>query len=335
MADNNTDIFQIIDNYAKIAHIQSFPIIKSKLDFSPIITIAIPTYKRPDLLKEAINSAINQINYSNYEIIVVDNNPERDCETEKLLKTYSSNHLSYYKNEQNIGMVGNWNRCIELARGKYITILHDDDWLDINYLEEATKRISGEKALIFKVKYHDERIMGKKRKKYIKKILKLCLHKITPKSHNISLFDFFIGHMAAGTLGILYKKNILLELGGFNEMNYPGQDYILNINYKIFAGCTFFKKEIANYRIAANESLKIAMKFPELMNNVRSDMAKLINYPTWFLKFLQSSLYIINKKSINQFWNLVNHNNNFSQSLKISDKLIQFYLQIRNYILYL
>jgi len=140
MIDQHTDFFEYVDNFAKTAHIPSIPIFESNLDYIPDITIAIPTYKRADLLKEAIDSAINQIDYTNYDIIVVDNNPERGCETEKLMMTYSNNPMiSYYKNADNLGMVGNWNRLFTLAKGKYVVMLHDDDLLLPTFLSECVK----------------------------------------------------------------------------------------------------------------------------------------------------------------------------------------------------
>ena len=35
----------------------------------------------------------------------------------------------YYKNEKILGMLGNWNRGIELARAPFVTYCHDDDML--------------------------------------------------------------------------------------------------------------------------------------------------------------------------------------------------------------
>ena len=84
MIEQKTDLFEYVDNFAKTAHITSIPIFEAQLDYTPEITIAIPTYKRTELLKEAIDSAINQTDYANYDILVVDNNPERGCETENL-----------------------------------------------------------------------------------------------------------------------------------------------------------------------------------------------------------------------------------------------------------
>ena len=67
---------------------------------NPFFSIVIPTYKRADLLKEAINSAINQLDFDKpYEIIVVDND---DCnevnESEALVREMNIPNLYYYKN---------------------------------------------------------------------------------------------------------------------------------------------------------------------------------------------------------------------------------------------
>lgn len=110
-------------------------IFESHID-SPLITIAIPTFKRGTLLVEAVDSALRQENHNiQYDIIVVDNNPERNDITEELMKRYIESPLvSYYKNEENIGPVGNWNRLYDLARGEYVVMLHDDDMLFPYYI---------------------------------------------------------------------------------------------------------------------------------------------------------------------------------------------------------
>ncbi|QLQ08034.1 MAG: glycosyltransferase [Anaerolineae bacterium] len=40
---------------------------------------------------------------------------------------YDDARLRFVQNPSNLGLVGNWNRCIELAQGRYITIFHQDD----------------------------------------------------------------------------------------------------------------------------------------------------------------------------------------------------------------
>ena len=57
----------------------------------PVFTIAIPTFCRSSLLKEAVLSALNQVTNVPYDIIVVDNNPKRNDETEQLLNQFKEN----------------------------------------------------------------------------------------------------------------------------------------------------------------------------------------------------------------------------------------------------
>ena len=69
----------------------------------PLVTVIIPTYKRPIMLEKAIKSVINQT-YKNIEIIVVDDNKYNSKEhinTKNMIKNYPN--VRYYKNKKNIG----------------------------------------------------------------------------------------------------------------------------------------------------------------------------------------------------------------------------------------
>jgi len=43
--------------------------------------------------------------------------------------------VSYHRNEKNLGIGGNWNRCLELAKTEFVTLLHADDVLLPSYAE--------------------------------------------------------------------------------------------------------------------------------------------------------------------------------------------------------
>ncbi len=172
MQNINTDNPLIETNHFAECKIPSTIITEAKINFTPKITIAIPTYKRVDALKEAIESALNQINFSEYDVIIVDNNPERDCDVEKMIVSLGDHRISYYKNNKNIGMYNNWNRCITLAKGKYITILNDDDTLNQNYLSAAYENLKKEpsmEAFLCDFQYinHESKIIGNKKKTFI------------------------------------------------------------------------------------------------------------------------------------------------------------------------
>ncbi len=252
MVDHNSDFFQIVDNFAKIAHIPSIPVIESKIDFVPKITIAIPTYKRTDLLKEALDSAINQVDFDDYEIIVVDNDPKRGCNTEIMMLSYQCSRLSYYKNYENIGMFANWNRCITLAKGEYLTILNDDDLLSNEYLSTVInfknkfKKID---ALLVGYNIIDENKLLKINKKY--KAEKLNKYK------KINSINFLFGNINPGSLGVCFKKESIQSIGGFDDLYYPISDYVFYLNYvDRFKNVYYLSNRLAFYRLLKNESLK-------------------------------------------------------------------------------
>jgi len=333
MVDHNTDFFQIIDNFAKTAHIPSLPIIESKLNFEPKVTIAIPTYKRPELLKEAIDSALNQTDYSNYEIIVVDNNPERNCETEQRLRNYSNPRISYYKNTENLGMYENWNRCIELSRGKYVTILNDDDTLNENYLKSVNGIISRPNKPI------DALVVGFQ-------VIDSNGNVTSPnkdsssKISRIIALDLLFGNINPGSLGIIFSRKTLINIGGYDETYYPSSDYMFLVKYLVnFDNVFYFDKILANYRIAVNESKKLTtlQGFIDIDRKIRATfliiypkLKKLIELSFPFIELNQykalsevsSDFYNVNSSQIALLRNQVNSKN------KIAFKALVFLKKI-------
>ena len=97
----------------------------------PVLSICIPTFRRPDLLQEAVASALAQDWDGAIEILVIDNDPESQGAEQLLagLPALRQANFRYYVNSDNIGQAGNWNRSIELGRGEWHTMLHDDDLL--------------------------------------------------------------------------------------------------------------------------------------------------------------------------------------------------------------
>lgn len=100
--------------------------------FSENITIAIPVFDRYEFFESALNSALNQT--VGCAVIVVDNNSPHTRFQDYVVSLGNSN-VTYFKNDINLGMIGNWNRCLELVTTKWITILHDDDLLYPNFVE--------------------------------------------------------------------------------------------------------------------------------------------------------------------------------------------------------
>jgi glycosyltransferase involved in cell wall biosynthesis len=91
---------------------------------APLVCICIPTYNAEKTIRETLSSLLAQ-NYSNLKILVVDNASADG--TLEVVQAFSDPRISVHRSEVNIGAEGNFNRCIQLAKGKYTAIYHADD----------------------------------------------------------------------------------------------------------------------------------------------------------------------------------------------------------------
>ena len=100
----------------------------------PKVSVVIPTYNYAGFLDETIQSVLSQT-YTDYELIIVDNHSTDN--TEEVVKKYlHDSRIKFYRNPSNLGLVGNWNRCLELASGEYIKFLCADDKFHPRILEK-------------------------------------------------------------------------------------------------------------------------------------------------------------------------------------------------------
>jgi hypothetical protein len=90
----------------------------------PLVSICIPTCNRAGMVGNAIRSALAQT-YPAIEVLVVDN--ASTDETGGVVSSFTDPRLRYIVNEENLGLFGNFNRCIALAKGDIVHILHSDD----------------------------------------------------------------------------------------------------------------------------------------------------------------------------------------------------------------
>ena len=102
----------------------------------PLVSILIPVYKRTDLAVEAIECALSQ-DYEEIEIIVGDN-CSPDGTFEQLNKKFGKNEkVILFQNERNLGAVGNWERCLARANGKYVKFLWSDDLMAADCISKS------------------------------------------------------------------------------------------------------------------------------------------------------------------------------------------------------
>lgn len=92
----------------------------------PLISVCVPMYNNGATIERCLRSVLEQDGVE-FEILIVDDrsNDEGPAIAESLLR--AGDRL--VRNESRLGLNGNHNRCLELARGEFIQFLHGDDWL--------------------------------------------------------------------------------------------------------------------------------------------------------------------------------------------------------------
>lgn len=107
------------------------------MNFSPLITVGIPTYNRPEGINAILERITNQT-YSNLEIIVSDN-CSTDSKVAPILEKWekSDKRIRIYRQYNNNGLANNFQFVLSKAIGEYFMWVSDDDLIELNYIKET------------------------------------------------------------------------------------------------------------------------------------------------------------------------------------------------------
>ena len=204
----------------------------------PLVSIGIPTYNRPKLLKNALVSASNQT-YPNIEIIVSDNCTPGD-EVDKLLKSFmdKDERIIFHKQKENIGGPRNFDFVLKEAKGEYFMWMADDDECEYDYIKHLMD--------IFQ-KYPETVLCGSdinivdEHNNFIRNEYLKVLYPDRPwnKKH---FFTYPISNVFFVIYG-LFKKEVLLKLRNHKMSSY--KDYVTNSEVPYLAKVALMGRIIA------------------------------------------------------------------------------------------
>lgn len=271
----------------------------------PFFSVVIPTYKRPDILKQAVESVLNQVDVNfDYEIIIVDNEETDECTgAEVLIRQLNVSNLSYYRNSQNIGGAGNWNRCIMLAKSQWVIMCHDDDMVKPNCLKtmyEIVDKHKSDKKPLGYIRSSAESLYEGNVVKEIKKRERVKFRKSPDTIIKFYNFDVIVtgGATWAGapTCGSLINKLAFYEVGGFNKDLTPCFDCYL-VYFMLRKGYTVAKTyySLGVYRWGENDTYK------------KTTLLGLIAAYNVFLKKIESDYFFVRLFSNENYADCVNY----------------------------
>jgi len=176
----------------------------------PFVTIAIPALNEEETIRKTLESAISLKYPRNKMEIIVINDGSKD-NTERIISENKKTKIMLITNSTNKGKGASLNEALRLAKGKFFTCLDADSFIEPD-------------ALIKMIPYFDDPTVGAVLPLMKVKDPKTFLEKMQWCEYVLNLFYKSIMsrvnciHVAPGPFSV-YRKNLLLALGGFAENN--------------------------------------------------------------------------------------------------------------------
>lgn len=295
------EIFKKLDNISALKNVESINVFGKCLPKAkPRFSVLIPTFKRPNTLVDTINSAINQYDFRDYDIIVVDNNPDRGDETEVFMQKYQNiENVYYYKNTENVGMAGNWNKCFLLSHSENVILVHDDDVLSpfaLKIFSKVFEQLPNGWAVYKPLNKRFSNVSELNFKDY-------------PSTQLLQLttFHFFPGSAIDAPSIILLNRKRMIEMGGFTTEYYPCIDYVMTLQATYFFK-TYISSDIVlgGYRVAQNESLstKTMDNFFIKRTYVSNLVMKHYHIPRFMRRMIHTSNFVDVYSFVKKFYNM-------------------------------
>lgn len=264
----------------------------------PLVSICIPTHNRPDLLKQALQSATSQT-YKNIEIIISDNST--DNKSKLLMSQFKDNRIKYYKNKISITSFLNVSKVAHLAKGKYIKYLLDDDLLKPDCVDKMVKvlekypkvgvvmaplDIIDDKGLHIQPRFYFFKKM-----KYLYKYL----NKNEYLNKKIIMQDFLTRiYPCCVPTGIMFRKSLFDNIGGFDEKYSYIVDLEICMNFATKMDFYYIDEFLSSWRYSStSETVSILHK-----KGIKLDIFyKLTNKYLAYTQYKKSSYFFASKRT--------------------------------------
>ena len=119
------------------------------------VTICVPAYNAESTIKESLESILSQT-YENMDVIVVD-----DCSTDgthEIIQSFRDTRLRVIRHKKNKGPGPNWDYCIHVGRGEYMSLFHADDVYEPQIVEHQVSFLDrySDAGFVLTLGYHND-----------------------------------------------------------------------------------------------------------------------------------------------------------------------------------
>ena len=177
---------------------------------TPLVSICIPAYNNRDVIEKTIDSILNQT-YTNIELVIVDDNSKDD--TYEILKKIDDDRVRILRNEQNLGMVGNWNKCVRETKGELVKLVCADDILVPESIEKEVDYITRDPNIVMTI--NDSILIDSNDKKI--GVFPRYRKKGIIDGRKLSRVSLIEADHFGMPVAVMFKRSVFDEVGGFDE----------------------------------------------------------------------------------------------------------------------
>lgn len=282
------------------------------------VSVIVPAYNAEKYIQRCINSISNQSHKSLEIIIVNDGSVDNTANIiDEMAQNDSRVQVVHKKNE---GQGAARNDAIELARGKYISFVDADDWLEQNAYEILINLADKNKTDILVFNYYMAYFGGSN--ECIKEFAN-CNIDLSKIEINEFLFDYFFKTNIGSTVwNKLYRTDFLkrnkIQMGDSRI----GEDFYFNLVSTVYAKNIYLFNQPLYYYFQPLESVT--------RNYTRGITKQYINYLSMFIQVLEKEEKL---KEFYPFSSLIVYraiSNGVFNAFQVDGKISSIYKEINN-----
>lgn len=213
----------------------------------PLWSVMIPTYNSTTYLAETLKSILVQDPGPEVmQIEVIDNCSTQD-DPEPLVRELGQGRIALYRQAENVGMIGNFNTCLERARGEVVHVLHNDDYVAPDFYEHFTAAIRQYPEVdLFLCRYFE--VDEQSEINLISPRLP-ALEKYPNEDFSICFYQAFFGPPST-----VIRRRFFEKFGGFSPIFQYTDDWEMYTRALVHSGGLMINKPLAYYRCSTGNS---------------------------------------------------------------------------------
>ena len=173
--------------------------------YSSLVSVIMPTFNRPTMLKKAVQSVLAQ-SYQHFELIVVN---DAGTDVADVIKAFHDERIVYISLQENQGLPAARNTGLKAAKGEYIAYLDDDDVYYSSHLETLVGYLkNGPCKVAYSDSYHVNQTLINGKYATIGKRVKF--------SRDYDKNQLLIANYIP-VINIMHKKDLIETAGFFDE----------------------------------------------------------------------------------------------------------------------